>query len=402
MQRPFFSPRLSGLLCASIVLLPISASAQSIKITLPDTTTCTYSTGQVTNNATPGQLQAIATATPVGTGCGSTTSSSNAPVTFGPASPLTPALQTLAGNTGTVNFGFQALNATQCIGSITGANGGAFTSGTTLCNGAACNGTVSAPASFTNASTTTNAVYNVAVTCTGAGSPATSTATITVPFTISHTTPGCTNPPVIASANTVVANFSRLTGNLSVSYFGGGFSTVDVTSFGSIYQTSNPVSYDWPGAKNSIPDFSLPTNKYISAEFLVPPGYMAGAPAGIYGEYVVGESGYSAPVSMTISTQCGDFSDPANYPASSVVPGCLANMAPADSFIAWQKSGSCALTDGTTYFLNIVNADIRLVQPNGGGTAKSTSKNNFNTICSGACSVPIQNGPGSWQTYTPH
>jgi len=165
-----------------------------------------------------------------------------------------------------------------------------------------------------------------------------------------------------------------------------------VTRFDSIY------SYAWPGA-SVVADFSLPNANYISAVFTVPAGYMtaANAPSNLYGEYYINGSGYSAPVSMTISKSCGDFSNPVNYPTSSVVAGCFVNKRTADQYIAWTKSGSCQLTNGTTYYLNIINADISLVTANGGGTAASTRNGN----CSGACSVPIQNGPGSWQGYTP-
>ena len=296
---------LSILFC-SLLVLPVAASAQSVKITLPDTTTCTYATGQVTNNATPGQLQATATATPTGNGCGTTTSTS--PVTFGPAAPLSPALMTLQGNTGTVNFSFQALNATSCTGSITGAAGGAFTNGTTLCSGAGCNSPVSAPASFTNSGPAT-VTYNVAVVCTGAGTPATSTAAIVVPI-VNGGGPGCTNPYTITSTTSGIANFTRYTGSPSVYYFGAGSNTADVTSFDSIFQ------HAWPGNSNLTADISLPTNRYLAAQFKVPAGYIAGyhGQSPLYGDYTLNQStgsgGTPAAVSMSISTTCGDFSNP--------------------------------------------------------------------------------------------
>src|SRR5450755_2625253 len=156
------------LFVSTALLLCASASAQTtINVTLPGTQgSCTYTTGPVLSNSIPGQLQATATSF-AGAGCGGGAGG----VSFGPASPLTPSAITLPGTSGTVNFSFQPVNATQCTGSITGATGGAFNGSTTLCSGAACNSLVSAPATFTNSSTTANAVYNVAVTCTGAGSP---------------------------------------------------------------------------------------------------------------------------------------------------------------------------------------------------------------------------------------
>ena len=387
MQRFRFSiPILSSLLC-STVLLSASVSAQTIKVIMPNNTTCTYSTGQVTSNVTPGQLQAISTGTPTGTGCGT----SNAAVTFGPASPLSPSAPTLSSSTGTVNFGFQALNASQCVGSITGASGGAFSNGTVLCNSStACSANVSAPASFTN-SGTVSATYNVAVTCTASGSTATSNATVTVP-PAGTVTPGCTNPPIITSTTTGIANFTQITGTQSVYYFGAGYKTVDLTSFDSIYWLP------WPGNSTLTADISLPTNKYVAALFKVPNGYIAGytGTSTLYGDYAIAQSGVSASVSMTISKSCGDFSNPSSYPTSStVVPGCWKNKLSVGGFLQWRADTTCILQDNTTYFLNILNADISAVQPGGGGSAASTK----NANCSTVCSDPIGNNPGTWTTY---
>ena len=381
---------LSILFC-SLLVLPVAASAQSVKITLPDTSTCTYATGQVTNNATPGQLQATATATPTGNGCGTSTS----PVTFGPAAPLSPALMTLQGNTGTVNFSFQALNATSCTGSITGAAGGAFTNGTTLCSGAGCNSPVSAPASFTNSGPAT-VTYNVAVVCTGAGTPATSTAAIVVPI-VNGGGPGCTNPYTITSTTSGIANFTRYTGSPSVYYFGAGSNTADVTSFDSIFQRA------WPGNSNLTADISLPTNRYLAAQFKVPAGYIAGyhGQSPLYGDYTLNQStgsgGTPAAVSMSISTTCGDFSNPVTYPTTStVVPGCWKNKITGGGLLQWRASTTCVLQDGATYFLNEINADVSAVQPGGAGSAASTR----NVACSSSCDVPIANNPGTWTSYT--
>ena len=394
MQRPPLTiPLLSSLLCSSLLctsmlLLPASVSAQSIKITLPDTTTCTYATGQVTSNATPGQLQATSSGTPIGTGCGNGSSA----VTFGPASPLSPSAPTLSSSTGTVNFGFQALNASQCTGSITGASGGAFTNGTVLCNSsAACSANVSAPASFTN-SGTVSATYNVAVTCTASGSTAASNATVTVP-PAGTVTAGCTNPPTITSTTTGIANFTQITGTQSVYYFGAGYKTVDLTSFDSIYWLP------WPGNSTLTADISLPTNKYVAAQFKVPNGYIAGytGTGTLYGDYAIAQSGVSASISMTISKSCGDFSNPSSYPTTStVVPGCWKNKLGAGSFLQWRAGSTCILHDNATYFLNIINADMSAVQPAGGGSAASTK----NGLCSAACSDPVANDSGTWTSYT--
>src|ERR1700722_12728892 len=187
-----------------------TASAQTtLDITVPGNSVCSYQTGAVTNGSTSGHLEATATSSS-GAGCG-TGSSGN--VTFGPAFPLTPAATTLPSNTGSVNFSFQALNAsTQCVGSITGATGGSFAGGNTLCTASACGSAVNALANFTNSSGS-QVTYNVGVTCTGASGQATSNATVIVPPTFDGGS--C---PTIASTTTGIASFQQWTGNHPVTF----------------------------------------------------------------------------------------------------------------------------------------------------------------------------------------
>jgi len=179
-----------------------------------------------------------------------------------------------------------------------------------------------------------------------------------------------------------------------VVYYGngptGGVHSVDVTKFISFYQANA-----WPGQQiGLIGQPTLPNGKYVSLQFTVPNGYMAGKPDSTLGQYSVGSSGYSAPVSMTISTTCGDFSNPSTNPATStVVSGCYKNKSLSPGGIVWRKTGSCALQDGKTYYLNFINADITNLLPGNQGTAISTR----NSQCpAGSCSDPIDNGPGNW------
>jgi len=193
-----------------------------------------------------------------------------------------------------------------------------------------------------------------------------------------------------------IANFTQWTGNQQIVYYGngptGGVHNVNVTNFNSFYQATA-----WPGQQiGLIAQATLPNSKYISLQFAVPNGYLAGKPDTILGQYSVGISGYSAPVSVTISTACGDFSNPTTNPGTStVVPGCYKNKALSAGGIVWRKTSSCALQDGKTYYLNFINADIANVLPgNNQGSAISTR----NGQCpAGNCSVPIDNGPGNWQ-----
>lgn len=239
--------------------------------------------------------------------------------------------------------------------------------------------------------TTTGSPFTVTLTVTDTSTSQTVTATNTV--TVSAATGSC---PTLASSTAGIANYARLTATQSVNYFGAGTQNADPTSFNSMYW------YAWPGYSNLIADVSLPTNTYMSEAFTVPANYMtaANAPNPLYGRYKIGESGFSAKVSMTISTKCGDFSNP-TASGSSVVSGCYLNAGTAAAFITWSNNSQggayCVLNNNTTYYLNIINAKLDSLTPNGGGTAASTK----NQYCTTVCSVPIQNGPGTWSGYTP-
>jgi hypothetical protein len=360
-----------------------TASAQTtLDITVPGNSVCSYQTGAVTNGSTSGHLQATATSSS-GAGCG-TGSSGN--VTFGPAFPLTPSATQLNSNTGSVNFSFQALNAsTQCVGSITGASGGSFVGSNTLCTGSACGSVVNAVANFTN-SGSSQVTYNVGVTCTGASGQATSNATVTVPNTVS--TGSC---PTIASTTSGITNFQQMTGsNVSVTFTGTrGVVRGNIASFDSIFTP-------WPGNSGEIGIFTLPNNLYVSLQFTVPSNFFDLQPPGFVGQYTIGEgtSGYSAPISMSISTTCGDFSSP-TITGSTVLANCWKNNKVSDEGIVWHPdgttgSGLCKLQEGKTYYLNFINANVSNVPPLGLGSASSTKTSH---CFSGTCSDPISNGP---------
>jgi len=140
-------------------------------------------------------------------------------------------------------------------------------------------------------------------------------------------------------------------------------------------------------------DFLLPTNNFVSLQFTVPANYFSGTNLNVYGSYSLAESssGYSAPVSMSVSTKCGDFSSPTDVGGSSVV--CRINLAGSDNGLTWYGNNpACQLQNGQTYFFNFINADISNVTANGGGTAK-TSKT---AKCGSTCEDNIANAPKSW------
>jgi hypothetical protein len=389
---------------ASLVLLAAlgAAHAQTIKITTANGT-CTYPTGTVSSDpATPGQLLATVPSgqTPSGTGCGSTGGTS-APVSFGPASPLTlTTAMPLSNSGGVANFTFQPLNASQCNASVTPSTGVTFTS--SVCNGN-CTGAQSFNATFpANANPTTENTYAVSVSCTGPGSSTgvqSPPTPVTAQVHVSPTSVVTSTCPVITSTTTGIASFSQWSGTQKV-YTDSGVSnnalkTADVGSFSALYGT-------WPGPLGNILYLLLPTNKYLTMQFTVPNNFMTASnkPNPLYGAYESGETGNKANYSITISTTCGDFSNPVTYPApaSTVVPGCWKNKLATKGLLQWNSTGSsCVLQNNKSYYLNFINADISLVQP-GGGTAASTKTVN---CAGGVCELPIYNGPGTWGGYTP-
>jgi hypothetical protein len=205
----------------------------------------------------------------------------------------------------------------------------------------------------------------------------------------------------VPSSTQGINSFTQLTAQQNVNHFGGGVISTNPALFSSVFRTA------WPGFYNDIADFSLPVSSYLGMAFTVPHGYMAnsanaaywdnGVVEALYGNISVASSGYSAPVSMTISTACGDFSNPSAN-GSTVVAGCYLNKGIQAYSVQWRQSGSCTLQDDHSYFLNVIVADISAVTPNGGGTAASKKTANCSQT---ACSVPVENGVGSWAAYTP-
>lgn len=295
----------------------------------------------------------------------------------------------ISGGTPAANFTFTTSNLTANFNDTSTDPGG--TIGAWSWNfGETGSGTNSSTAPSPSHTYATAGTYTVSLTVTDSVNSAQSTKTQQV--TVTTGTGSC---PTIASGTTGISNYTRLTGSQSVNYFGAGVQSVDVTSFNSVFGYKGVGSQTtWPGNSSLTAEINLATNKYVSLQFTVPAGFMELYPSGVYGKYSVNTTGYSAPISMTISTQCGDFSDPATYPATSkVVSGCLKNSINSSGSLRWSNTGACTLQDNTTYFLNIVNADISGAQPAGAGTLTS-SKNDQCT--STTCTDPIRNSPKSW------
>jgi hypothetical protein len=238
--------------------------------------------------------------------------------------------------------------------------------------------------------------YTVTASCTGAGSqtPVASQAAVTVqPFITGGGTGACTT--VVPGSTGSITSFGSA-GTIGVFYFSlnnGGLKQINTSTFAAIYESV------WPGLSGNNVYFRLPATQYVSASFTVPPNFFtaSGAPASEYGDYTIGQSDYSVPISMTISTtKCGDFAPPAT--GSTVVPGCYVNQGTPNNnfFMQWRNSGTCVLTAGQSYYLNIINADISALTPSGG---KAVSTSTTGKCPGNICNDPIQNGPGNWSGW---
>ena len=384
------------LLSLAALCVCATVSAQTvIDVTVPGNKVCSYTTGPVTSGATAGHLQATATGS-TGTGCGSSTpTSTDPPVSFGPASPLSPLVATLPNTGGLAGFTFQPINATRCDATVTPSTG--VTLVNPICNNT-CTGSQSFSPTFpSNPSTTTDVGYTVKVTCTGLGSP---TPGVDSPgiaqVTVGHGSGGPPDTCPTIPGSGAITSFTHQTGTQTMTSYGSGSTgswSADITDLTSIFGTK-PTSSAWPGNSGITADrLAINTNMYVSAVFTVPANYMGSLPTGSsrLGQYLVNNSGFSkAPVSMTISTSCGDFSNPATHPTSTVVAGCYVNSG---TSLVWENpqhaSPTCVLQDGQKYYLNIINANVTNVTPTG-GTA-TTTKGATGASCTSSCTDPITN-----------
>jgi len=180
--------------------------------------------------------------------------------------------------------------------------------------------------------------------------------------------------------------WTQMSGSVMVNHREYGNAVVDITAFASIFDYPGLGLGPWPGAYNLYTGMTLPLNKYVSAAFTVPSSIDM---TSLRGEYSIEAAHFSAPVSMSISTMCGDFGQ-----FDAVIANCLLNSASAGQSLSWQGAAdaqACVLQPGVTYYLNLINADISQLAST--GIAVSTA----NAACTAAgCFVPLINGPGNW------
>lgn len=202
--------------------------------------------------------------------------------------------------------------------------------------------------------------------------------------------------PTIASTDATVANFTVLT-QADANYGPHGIVSVNTQNFQQLF-SEPPQSKPWPGVLGTYVTVAVPANRYVSVPFTVPANFFGTKP--VYGSYTLGETNASTPLAMTISTACGDFSDPATK-GSTVLPGCFKTSVKPDGGITWSNNPTatqCKIENGKTYYLNFINA----ITNSSGTAAASLSnrvKNNLqkSPYCPGkVCGDPLINGFGSW------
>jgi hypothetical protein len=205
---------------------------------------------------------------------------------------------------------------------------------------------------------------------------------------------GCTTPPVIKSATTGVANYTRLVGLINVNYYGAGTHTSNIANFQSIYRTDFSVAETpFPGKASLTAVVSLnsgaASSNYLSEQINVPFGYVEGHTPR-FGTFSLNQSSSNVPLGMTISKACGDFSNPGTYANSTVIPGCWRNrQQPATPGpLQWRKDTTCIIESGQTYYLNVIAADISTATPTNSTPVASTKNNGCGAA---SCAVAVNN-----------
>jgi hypothetical protein len=137
----------------------------------------------------------------------------------------------------------------------------------------------------------------------------------------------------------------------NISYQGFTITNVDVRQWPSIWGRStafdSPVP--WPGASDSMPSIlNFGKDTYIAAQFDVTPN----TPISLYGWLTHTEYNYGADLTVSISTECGDFNPPN--------PKCVVASTSGQLLVPWAlppPASFCPLAQGQSYFLNLEITD---------------------------------------------
>jgi len=208
--------------------------------------------------------------------------------------------------------------------------------------------------------------YTFALSCrrTGVAAPAVSQRTVLVPGGTA-----CTGPSGLTRSSQAYVEFN---------YSGGVGRTADATQFESIFgyfDETTPLRR-FPGLVNVNQRLYLPRHAFAAMRFTVPADLTPGT-AGLFRFEETQPQTVPARMSMTISSECADFSTTPTVPLSA---GCVVSNMAAGGNLSWIVDGTapgyCRLERGRTYYLNVLHASL---------TAPLT------TYCGGTCGNVIQN-----------
>jgi hypothetical protein len=330
-----------------------------------------------------------------GAGCGGSGGGTGT-VSFAPFNPA-PAPLAVSPTSITVgnsaNLSYAAAYATSC--NVT-AGAGTLTTGTGSCpsvsiSSAACSGTGS-PVVCSNGNgsaseptaldASSSCRYVLTATCNPGG--VTSTASFTVnsasgggggdPGGNFGTTPAaCTGGGAVASLDLAWQK------NTTLIWLPGQGSTniSDATDYRNIYSfpTSPPSPQPWPSGSSGVkPTFGVNKNGFLALGFTVPSGT-----SGIAADYFNVNSG-SQPVALTISECPGDFGQQGTHISTAY---CKCDRTGCGGLVGYVGTavGTCPLTIGKTYYLNIIDAGL----PPAGSTTQPTS------ACAGStCNAQVE------------
>lgn len=254
-------------------------------------------------------------------------------------------------------------------------DGSSFPAGVTFANwptsGSACTG------SSCNTTHTVNLVpaavgsYTFKLTCTRSGSPTQVVSTVTT--TASAVDTSCAGPSGLTRQTT--GRVVHISGNVNRN-------NVDLTKFENVFGYQGTANMKlWPGVLNLQAMPTINSNQFVALKFTVPANFAINT-----GGYMgVAETNTQSPVTISYSTVCGDFSVP-----NPISVKCQIDNGGTGSQMLWgyyatgsgAYNGSCHLTPGQTYYMNIMTA------PLGNPTQSSCG--------AASCNVNFQNGPGSF------
>lgn len=258
----------------------------------------------------------------------------------------------------TAHGNWSATNAPTCV-----ATGNGWTNGTVCTTAASCAQTHAYSATLNPPSLTT---YTFGLQC---GSVSDSASVTVQPIAPPPT--GCVaNPGWTRSYTGTVIHHANQQAGLPAN----GFTAWD-SIWGRPYPDLTPID-PWPSKT-----ISRVVGPIVSPKYYVAAGFTAVANAA--GLLHVEQTGFQAPISMTISARCGDF----DMASANIPPGCAKSGLRGDQSMYWRVgtvAGFCQLTAGQSYYLNIVYANLA-------NSATGTPMGAQQSCVTGYCANQIKN-----------